>query len=139
MIKRATKDPAAVPMTTARARLFQLVEDVLTGRAPRVALSHRGYDEHVVLMRAGDVARLEADLVALRARVGPELRPLRGLGRLRAPAEDVVADVRARQNARSETKRRELLEAAPDARAPADESEPPAVPVRPPRRKRGTG
>ena len=121
---------AALPMTTARVRLFQLAEDVLTGRVSRVALSHKGYDDDVVLIRARDLARLEADLTALRARVGPEPRPLRGLGRLSAPAEDVVARVRAQQAALAEAKRRDLLGDPPSASPVPNEPRAPAAPAR---------
>jgi hypothetical protein len=48
-----------LPVTAARARLFELVEDVLTGRASRVELSHRGYEEHVLLIRQSEIEGLE--------------------------------------------------------------------------------
>jgi hypothetical protein len=47
-----------VPITRARARLFDLVEDVLTGRTPRVELSHRDFDEHLLLVRKREVLSL---------------------------------------------------------------------------------
>lgn len=74
------EDP--MPVTTARARLFDLVEEVLTGRKPRVELSHRGHQEHLILIRKGELEGLEADLAALRSRSGPPARPLRGLGEI---------------------------------------------------------
>jgi hypothetical protein len=106
MIKRARAGEApAVPISEARRRLFELVEEVLTGRADRVALSHKGYDERVLLVRARDVTKLEADLAALRERVGPEPRPLRGLGRLHVAADEVLSGVRDRQAALAAAKR----------------------------------
>ncbi len=87
----------ALPVTTARSRLFELVEDVLTGRTSRVELAHRGYKEHVVLLRKGELEGLEADLAALRARAAPEPRPLRGLGRLSIEPDQVLVRSRGRQ------------------------------------------
>ena len=111
MIKRATpagrSDPA-VPISEARRRLFELVEEVLTGRADRVALSHRGYDDQVLLVRARDLAKLEADLSALRERLGPEPRPLRGLGTLLVDPDQVLVGVRQRQATLAAEKRRAL-------------------------------
>jgi hypothetical protein len=94
-----------VPISEARRRLFELVEEVLTGRADRVALSHKGYDERVVLVRARDLTNLEADLAALRERAGPAPRPLRGLGQLHVAADEVLGSLRARQAALAATKR----------------------------------
>src|ERR687893_433990 len=99
MIKRAPRRDEPVPISVARSQLFELVEEVLDGRADRIALSHRGRAERVVLVRADVLARLEAELAALRARVGPEPRPLRGLATINAPVEEVLAEVRGRQSA----------------------------------------
>jgi hypothetical protein len=55
MEKKGSDQRRAVPVTTARARLFDLVDDVLTGRSSRVELAHRDHDEHVVLVRKGDL------------------------------------------------------------------------------------
>lgn len=106
MIRRASKTTNVVPLTEARVRLFRLVEDLLAGRADRVALSHRGHDEEVLLVRSGDVVRMEEELAALRRRVAPEPRPLRGLGRLvgDVSVEGVIADIRARDAAVVEAK-----------------------------------
>lgn len=91
-------DPGgAIPITHARSQLFDLVEDVLSGRTPRIELSHRGFEERLLLIRKGEVLGLEADLKALRSRVGPEPRPLQGMGRIQGDPEQVVARVRARQ------------------------------------------
>jgi hypothetical protein len=111
VIRRATpsgKPDPAVPISEARRRLFELVEEVLTGRADRVALSHRGYDDQVVLVRARDLAKLEADLNALRARLGPEPRPLRGLGTLLVDPDQVLVRARQRQAALAAEKRASL-------------------------------
>jgi hypothetical protein len=86
-----------LPITAARSRLFDLVEEVLTGRRARVELSHRSYDEHVVLVRKREIEGLQADLDALRARVGVEPRPLRGYATLHADPEVFLAQDRAEQ------------------------------------------
>jgi hypothetical protein len=104
----AGKPDPAVPISEARRRLFELVEEVLTGRADRVALSHRGYDEQVLLVRARDLAKLEADLNALRERLGPEPRPLRGLGTLLVDPDQVLVRTRQRQAALAAEKRAAL-------------------------------
>lgn len=97
-----------MPISEARRRLFELVEEVLTGRADRVTLSHRGYEDQVLLVRARDLAKLEADLSALRERLGPEPRPLRGLGTLLVDPDQVLAGVRERQAALAAEKRATL-------------------------------
>lgn len=97
-MKEAGHDQAhAMPVTTARARLFDLVDDLLSGRSSRIELSHRNHDEHVVLMRKEEVEGMEADLHALRSRLGPEQRPLRGLGKLNVEPEQILVRTRARQ------------------------------------------
>ena len=112
MIKRAPRRDEPVPISVARGQLFELVEEVLDGRVDRIALSHRGRAERVVLVRADVLARLEAELAALRARVGPEPRPLRGLATINAPVEDVLAEVRGRQDALAAAKRQDLFGSA---------------------------
>ncbi|HEY7766857.1 hypothetical protein [Longimicrobium sp.] len=97
-----------LPITAARSRLFDLVEEVLTGRRPRVELSHRSYDEHVVLIRKREIEGLQADLDALRARVGVEPRPLRGLGTLLVDPDDVLVRSRAKQAELERAKRDKL-------------------------------
>ena len=97
MIRRASKDSSVVSLTEARARLFRLVEDLLSGRTDRVALSHRGHEEEVLLVRARDVERMEEELATLRQRVAPPPRPLRGMGRIVGSVDDVLAGVRADQ------------------------------------------
>ena len=97
-----------MPISEARRRLFELVEEVLTGRADRVALSHRGYDDQVLLVRARDLAKLEADLHALRERVGPGPRPLRGLGTLLVAPDQLLVRSRQRQAALAAEKRAAL-------------------------------
>lgn len=97
-----------LPITAARSRLFDLVEEVLTGRRARVELSHRSYDEHVVLVRKREIEGLQADLDALRARVGIEPRPLRGLGTLLVDPDDVLVRSRAKQAELARAKRVKL-------------------------------
>lgn len=99
----------ALPVTTARAHLFDLVEDVLTGRRSRVELSHRNYDEHVLVIRKAEVEGLEADLKAVRSRIGPEPRPLQGMGRLNVDPEQILIRVRERQDELAAQKRASLL------------------------------
>lgn len=110
MIRRAARDANVVPLTEARARLFRLVEDLLAGRTDRVALSHRGRDEEVLLVRARDVERMEEELAQLRQRIVPEPRPLRGLGRLvdGADLEEVLSGIRADQRTLSDAKLRSI-------------------------------
>ncbi len=107
MFRPARKTGPAVPLTEARARLVPLVDDLLAGRTDRVALSRRGAEEQVLLVRARDIERMEAELAALRKRVAPEPRPLRGLGRIVKPGdtvENILADIRAEDDARFEAK-----------------------------------
>lgn len=107
MARRGGSSPA-IPITTARRRLFELVEGVLSGRTPRVEVTHREHDEGVVLVRKGELAGLEAELERLRALTTPEPRPLRGIGTLTVPAEEVVERIR-RHDAEEATRRRERL------------------------------
>ena len=133
MIRRASRGSSIVSLTEARTRLFRLVEDLLTGRTDRVALSHREYDEEVLLVRARDVERMEEEIAQLRERVAPAPRPLRGLGRIvdGAELEDVLAGIRADARALSDAKLGSF----------ATEDDPVVVPKRGARgtRKRRTG
>jgi hypothetical protein len=89
----------AMPISLARGRLFELAEDVLTHRADRVLLSHREYDEQLVLVRASDLAKMDADMAALRTRVGVGGAPfsLRGIGTIVGDPEDVLTETRKHQ------------------------------------------
>jgi hypothetical protein len=100
----------AIPISSARSRLFDLVGDVLTGRTSRVELSHRDFDEHLLLIRKEEVLGLEADIKALRSRIGPEPRPLRGMGRINGDPEQLVARVRERQAGLAVQKRASLVD-----------------------------
>ena len=122
-----SKRAAAIPLTEARARLFALVEELLSGRTERVALSHRGHDERVLLVRASDVERLEAELAALRRRAAvAEPQPLWGYATVVGDPETIVEEIRAEANRQREQKMREILgdppsqgavtETTPDAR-----------------------
>lgn len=108
MIRRASKGSSVVPLTEARARLFRLVEELLSGRTDRVTLSHRGHDEEVLLVRARDVERMEEELVTLRQRVAPDPRPLRGMGRIVGAPDDVLAGIRADQHPLADAKLRSI-------------------------------
>ncbi len=91
----ATPTTPSLPLTEARAQLFRLAEELLTGRAERVILTHRSHADDIVLLPAAALARLEEELAVLRARVAPALRPLRGLGRITAPDSDPLQALRA--------------------------------------------
>lgn len=107
MVKKPADD--VLPITAARAQLFDLIEEILTGQRSRVELSHRSFDEHVVMVRKGDLEALDADLAALRARIGSQPRPLRGFGALHVEPDQVLARSRARQAELARGKRASLL------------------------------
>ena len=134
MIRRASASSGTVSLTEARTRLFRLVEDLLAGRTDRVALSHRGHDEEVLLVRARDMARLEDELASLRQRTALAPRPLRGIGRIVGSVDDVLRDVRADQGALADAKLTAIAGAAPPAstrkRAHAHAAPPSAAPSR---------
>lgn len=104
MILKSSKYTGTIPLTEARARLFRLVEDLLSGRADRIAVSLRGNDDEVLLVRARDFERMEEELASLRQRVAPEPRPLRGLGQIIGPPDAVLAGVRSEQQAHLDAK-----------------------------------
>jgi PHD/YefM family antitoxin component YafN of YafNO toxin-antitoxin module len=130
-----------VPLTEARARLFPLVEDLLAGRTDRVALSRRGADQDVLLLRARDVERMEAELAALRRRVAPEPRPLMGYGTVVGEVDDILRDIRREANERFEAKLADIFGDAPsaDPRPSPTETGDAGAPsgARPARRRRG--
>jgi hypothetical protein len=97
-----------IPLTVARTRLFQLAEQLFSGELDRVVLSHRESAESLMLIRSAVVAALEAEVIDLRARSAPTIRPLRGLGRASQPVEDMLRSVRARQSAWEAGKRETL-------------------------------
>ena len=124
------KGPPVVPLTEARARLFQLVEDLLAGRTDRVTLSHRAHEEKVLVVRAGDVERMEAELAALRRRNAvSEPRPLYGIMTGDDDVEQVIADIRAEANRQAEKRMREFC-ADPPPEAVAEEPDVPAAGAR---------
>jgi hypothetical protein len=128
------KGRAAVPLTEARKQLFQLVEDLLAGRTDRVALSHRAHEEHVLLVRATDVARMEAELAALRRRNAvSEPRPLYGYMTVDGDVDEIIAENRSRQNALFEAKMRDIF-GDPPPPDPAGEPAPDASSTRQRRR-----
>lgn len=97
MSKKRTEDVLPITITAARGRLFDLIEEILTGQRSRVELSHRSFDEHVVMVRKGHLEALDADIAALRAQVGIEPRPLRGYATLHADPDVFLAQDRAEQ------------------------------------------
>ena len=107
------KSDDVLPITAARGRLFDLIEELLTGRRSRVELSHRSFDDHVVLVRKSDLEALDADIAALRARLGSMPRPLRGFGALYVEPDQVLARSRARQAELARAKRASLLSEDP--------------------------
>lgn len=87
----------SVPVTSARARLFELVEDLLAGRRDRVELTLRAREDSVILMRKSSLRAMEADIQALQGRAGLEVQPLAGLGVLNVAPDQVLAKSRQRQ------------------------------------------
>lgn len=113
MFKPVRKPAPAVPLTEARARLFPLVDDLLAGRTDRVTLSKRGAEQQVLLVRARDMERMEAELAELRKRVEPEPRSLRGIAKIVRPGdtvENILAEIRAEANAQFEAKLKRFSE-----------------------------
>ena len=94
--KSTVNESVAIPISLARGRLFELAEDVLTHRTDRVTMSHREYDEQLVLVRSSDLAKMEADMAALR-KSGAAPFSLRGIGTIIGDPEDVVTETRKRQ------------------------------------------
>lgn len=86
--------PIRLPLTAARVGLFRLAQDVLSGEVDRAALTHRGWPEELLLVRASTVAALEAEVATLRARVGPDPRPLLGMATIDESVDDVVGAIR---------------------------------------------
>jgi hypothetical protein len=88
---------ASLPLSVARRELFVLADDLFAGTRERVQLTHRDFDEPLVLLRLQRLRALEAEVERLRAQVPPAGAPLRALGRFVAPgsAHAVVDVVRA--------------------------------------------
>ncbi len=110
-----------LPLTEARAQLFRLAEEVLSGEVDHVRLTHRSQPDDLLLMRASEVSRLHAELAELRARVAPVVRPLAGLGDLRVTEEELLPDLaaaRAQQSRSVDYKERALQRGL---RAPSDQ------------------
>jgi hypothetical protein len=83
------------PLTEARVQLFRIADEVLSGQVDRVRLTHRSQADDLLLMRASAVAQLERELIDLRSRVAPALRPLAGLGTLHVSDDELLADLTA--------------------------------------------
>jgi hypothetical protein len=94
----------ALPVTRARAELYELVDMLLDGRTHMVEISHRDHPEGVVMVRKSEFMGMKQELAALRGRTGPAARPLRGLGELTVAPEDVLAPLRAAQAALAKAK-----------------------------------
>jgi hypothetical protein len=92
-----------VPLTRARVQLFQIADAVLSGETPRVILSHRDRGANVVMIAATELEKIEQDLAALRAQAN--VGPLRGLGTLHAPLDDILGAIRSRDNDLAASKR----------------------------------
>lgn len=126
MFKPFRKPAPAVPLTEARARLFPLVDDLLAGRTDRVALSKRGAEDQVLLVRARDVARMEAELAELRKRIAPEPRPMAGYLTVVGDVEEMLRESRREQNELSEAKWAKFYaESATDPAANPDDADAP--------------
>lgn len=104
----------AIPLTEARARLFTLVDDVVAGRRDRVALSRRGVDERVLLVRARDYERMQAELAELRKRVRVA-EPLRlwGIATVVGEVDDILREIRREENEQFEARWKDILGDAP--------------------------
>jgi PHD/YefM family antitoxin component YafN of YafNO toxin-antitoxin module len=89
------KAEVTIPLSSARPRLFQLVEELLDGDVGRVVLSHRDRPESVVLLRTAELERMDQELTALRTRASAEPRPLRGMAAATSAVDDIVTAVRA--------------------------------------------
>ncbi len=87
--------PPVFPLTEARVQLFRIADEVLSGQVDRVRLTHRSQADDLLLMRASAVAQLERELIDLRSRVAPALRPLAGLGTLHVSDDELLADLKA--------------------------------------------
>lgn len=98
MAKKLAEEMLPITITAARGRLFDLIEEILTGRRSRVELSHRSFDDHVVMVRKRDLDALDADLAALRACIGVEPRTLRGYATLNGDPEQFLPRIRAEQD-----------------------------------------
>lgn len=102
--KSAVNENIAMPISLARGRLFELAEDVLTRRTDRVAISHKDYDEQLVLIRSSDLAKMEDNLEVLRKGVDRKPFSLRGIATLSADADEILAQIRREQAERWEAK-----------------------------------
>ncbi|MEO7084687.1 MAG: hypothetical protein ABI442_10130 [Gemmatimonadaceae bacterium] len=91
-----------IPLTQARVRLFHLVDEVLSGASSRLVLSHRDRGANVILIAQAELEKLERELAAFRARA--QASPLRGLGQLNAPVDDVLGAIRGNQSGLAATK-----------------------------------
>jgi hypothetical protein len=83
----------------------------------------------VLLVRASDVERMEAELAALRRRSVSEPMPLYGIMSSTEPVEEILADIRAEANRQAEKRMREFFDdptpqadAEPKSDAPAAEA-----------------
>ncbi len=100
-----------MPLTEARAQLFRLADDVLSGEVDHVRLTHRSQPDDLLLMRASAVSQLQSELAALRTRLAPDVRPLAGLGTLSITDDELLADLaaaRAHQSNSATYKQREF-------------------------------
>ena len=105
-----------LPLTEARAQLFRLAEEILSGQVDRVLLTHRGQSDDLLVMRASAIAQLERELADLRMRVAPELRPLAGLGTLLVTDAAFLADVAASRAEQTAAANAKLLDVSRDLR-----------------------
>jgi hypothetical protein len=115
----AKPSPVVVPLTEARAQLFRLAEELLSGRLEQVRLSHRSHADDLVLLRASTLQALEGELARLSSNWIPAPRPLAGLATLHPSAgvsfDSVLRDSREEAQARFEAKMERLARAEADA------------------------
>lgn len=115
----AKPSPVVVPLTEARAQLFRLAEELLSGRLEQVRLSHRSHADDLVLLRASTLQALERELARLSSTWVPAPRPLAGLASLHPNADvslgAVLRDSREEAQERFEAKMERLAGAETDA------------------------
>ncbi len=100
-----------VPLTEARTQLFRLAEQVLSGEASRVRLSHRSHADDLLMVRASVFEQLEREVAELRRRVAPDVRALANLGALVVDDDEfleAMLDLRADAAVASDRKQHDL-------------------------------
>jgi hypothetical protein len=113
----------SVKISAARARLFDLVDEVTGAEAGVVLIEHRDRAERAALVSERYLRYLQTTIAELRRYGGPTFR-LAGSARLLAPAEEVAAALGERPSTPAAE-----VPPAPVPPAPAAEGAPEPVPV----------